>query len=204
MISYDIRKTPVSKINKKASYYVKVSRSSVISFENVKKRLSTKCTLSEGDISAVIEELSHLFIQSFQEGNSVHIDGIGNFSVKIQTPIKDNPKAINASHIKLTGINFRPERKLINSTRSAITFKHEERSSSLPIGRDEMILKLRTYLTDKKEDIFTCKDFQYLCNLTKSTALRRLNELCKAEKPVIAKQGRANSGIYIATEALYK
>lgn len=200
MIFYDIKKTPKSSINHKDFYYVRISRSSVISFRNLKDRLSSKCTLSPSDISAVIEEISDMFVQSFQNGDSVHIDGLGNFSVRIQTSVTDSPQAINSSHIKVTGVVFRPESELVNRIQSKACFKRE-RSNSTLISKEEIILKLRDYLTEKNDNIFTCKEIQQLCNFTRSTTVRRLNELCDSENPIIKRMGRNNSGVYITTNA---
>lgn len=82
-------------------------------------------SLTEGDVKSVLESLSHFMGYRLREGESVHLDGIGYFQVKLnsQEPIT-SPK-LKANQIKLkANICFKADAKLKRS----VSVVHVERS----------------------------------------------------------------------------
>ena len=102
---------------------------------------------TKADVKAVVEGLSHLLARRLSSGTSVHLEGIGYFSVGITAPTFSDPSEINARQIKVRTVDFRPEKKLIEEIAQKTSFQKStacERSVTLT---DKAVRRLlRDYL----------------------------------------------------------
>ena len=147
----------------------------------LRRRIQERCSLTETDVTAVLDALSHIMGQELAEGRQVHLDGIGYFQIKLnsQEPIT-SPK-LKANQIKLkANISFKADAKLKRS----VSVVHVERSKLKPhsavLSNDEIDKLLTNYF--KSNPVLTRRDFQGLCGFAPTTAARQIKRLKEEEK----------------------
>ena len=145
------------------------------------RQIQTATSLTEGDVKSVLESLSHFMGERLREGESVHLDGIGYFQIKLnsQEPIT-SPK-LKANQIKLkANISFKADIKL----KKSVSVVHLERSKvkrhSASRTNEEVDKLLTNYFSNNS--ILTRPDFQGLCNFTATTAARHIRRLKEEKK----------------------
>ena len=76
--------------------------------DELRRRIQERSSLTETDVSAVLDALSHVMGEDLAEGRQVHLDGIGYFH-----PVLTSTEPVTAAtkrkttKIKLKGIKFR-------------------------------------------------------------------------------------------------
>ena len=193
-VYYDIYKSPQSE-HSKNSYHVRVTKSDLIDFQRIKRTIASQCTASEGDISLSVDQLSCNMANEVGSGNRFHIEGLGYFYLIIEADPASSAKSINNHQIRVRTVGFTPD-KILMSRLTGIDFYRspiKRHSASTTYAEKQMILK--DFF--KHHGSITRAEFQTLLGLTRTTAIRRLNELCKGPSAIFDKEGARNSPIYI-------
>jgi predicted histone-like DNA-binding protein len=174
---------------------VRVAKSDLIDFQRIKKAIASQCTATEGDVSLSVEQLSCNMANEVGSGNRFHIEGIGYFYLIIETDPTSSAKSINNHQIRVRTIGFTPD-KILMSRLAEIDFYRspiKRHSDSSTYTEKQLILK--DFF--KHHNTITRAEFQVLLGLTRTTAIRRLNELCEGPCAVFNKGGARNSPVYI-------
>ena len=163
------------------TYHARVVNFQHIDTDYLARQIQTATSLTEGDVKSVLESLSHFMGERLREGESVHLDGIGYFQIKLnsQEPIT-SPK-LKANQIKLkANISFKADIKL----KKSVSVVHLERSKvkrhSASRSNEEVDKLLTNYFSNNS--ILTRPDFQGLCNFTATTAARHIRRLKEEKK----------------------
>ena len=169
-IQFELYKTPRPKDEAdKETYHARVVNFQHIDTDYLARQIQTATSLTEGDVKSVLESLSHFMGERLREGESVHLDGIGYFQIKLnsQEPIT-SPK-LKANQIKL---------------KKSVSVVHLERSKlkrhSASRSNEEVDKLLTNYFSNNS--ILTRPDFQGLCNFTATTAARHIRRLKEEKK----------------------
>ena len=181
-IQFELYKTPRPKDEAdKVTYHARVVNFQHIDTDYLARQIQTATSLTEGDVKSVLESLSHFMGERLREGESVHLDGIGYFQIKLnsQEPIT-SPK-LKANQIKLkANISFKADIKL----KKSVSVVHLERSKvkrhSASRSNEEVDKLLTNYFSNNS--ILTRPDFQGLCNFTATTAARHIRRLKEEKK----------------------
>ena len=181
-IQFELYKTPRPKDEEgKEMYHARVVNFQHIDTDYLAKEIQIATSLTEGDVKSVLESLSHFMGERLREGESVHLDGIGYFQIKLnsQEPIT-SPK-LKANQIKLkANISFKADIKL----KKSVSVVHLERSKvkrhSASRSNEEVDKLLTNYFSNNS--ILTRPDFQGLCNFTATTAARHIRRLKEEKK----------------------
>ena len=181
-IQFELYKTPRPKDEEdKEVYHARVVNFQHIDTDYLAKEIQIATSLTEGDVKSVLESLSHFMGDRLREGQSVHLDGIGYFQIKLnsQEPIT-SPK-LKANQIKLkANISFKADIKL----KKSVSVVHLERSKvkrhSASRTNEEVDKLLTNYFSNNS--ILTRPDFQGLCNFTAPTAARHIRRLKEEKK----------------------
>ncbi len=193
-INYSWYETPSLEAGQKP-YHVRVANTNRMSFEQVCDLIELSSTPTRADVVGVVRSLSDLLIEKISNGSSVHIEGIGYFSLAITAPSFDDPSKINARHIKVRSVEFRPEKKLVEAIARKVQFKRAiSCERSVPLSDRAVKRLLRDYM--QTNDYISAIGFRLLMNQTRATAYRRLKELCKGPRPVLIKMGGPRSSMY--------
>ena len=132
--------------------------------DELRRRIQERSSLTETDVSAVLDALSHVMGEDLAEGRQVHLDGIGYFH-----PVLTSTEPVTAAtkrkttKIKLKGIKFRADQVLKNEI-GAIKVK--------PLGLNEHSQKLSDKEIDRRltgyfstHQFLTRESFQVLCGI---------------------------------------
>ena len=122
------------------------------------RRIQERCSLTETDVTAVLDALSHIMGQELANGRQVHLDGIGYFRPCLTStePVTIDTKR-KATKVKLKAIQFRADQ--------------------------------------------TLKNFQDLCRMTRSTAMRHIRRLRDEGK--LKNEGGVMQPIYVPGNGYY-
>ena len=157
-------------------FHARVVSTQTIDLDDIMSRISERCTLSPGDIKAVISELSSEIEKGLLSGKQVNIPEIGNFSLSLQAPKDADPKKTHAQSIAIRRIEFRADHKLRKNIISKAVFERSrEKVHSAHISIYEIDALLVDYFDE--HSFITRKGFEDLCHFTRSTATRHLKRL---------------------------
>lgn len=145
--------------------------------------IQKRSSLSESDVSAVLDALSDVMGEELSEGRQVHLDGIGYFypTLKCTEKITASTPRRNTK-IKLKGIQFRADLKLKSSIGPVKAHQSKYANHSSKLSDTEIDARLKKYFSENQ--VLTRRAFQSVCHMTRSTAtnhLRRLREEGKLE-----------------------
>ena len=88
-------------------YYAKAVTMGEIHTPEIAKILCHSSTVTEGDVLAVLKDLTSLMKQEMGEGHTVVLDGLGRFRISIVSDTVADPSEFNASkHIRGLRCNF--------------------------------------------------------------------------------------------------
>ena len=168
--------------------------------DELRRRIQERSSLTETDVSAVLDALSHVMGEDLAEGRQVHLDGIGYFY-----PVLTSTEPVTAAtkrkttKIKLKGIKFRADQVLKNEI-GAIKAK--------PLGLNEHSQKLSDKEIDRRltgyfstHQFLTLSDFQSLCGMMRSTAQLHIRLLRSEGK--LENAGKLNQPIYVPCTGYY-
>ena len=83
-------------------------RSSLVSQEDLIRRISGASALAEGDVLACLRQLQIEISSAVRAGASVELDQLGRFTPYLNVLVKETEEEVNASTIKRVRVNFTP------------------------------------------------------------------------------------------------
>ena len=151
----------------------------------LRRRIQERCSLTETDVSAVLDALSHIMGQELAEGRQVHLDGIG-------TKRK-------ATKVKLKAIQFRADQTLRNEFGVLKVKSLKGGLDFTQLTNEEIDLQLTKYF--RTHPFMRRYDFQSLCGMARSTAMRHIRRLRDEGK--LKNMGGAMQPIYVPESGYY-
>lgn len=160
----------------KEKYHARVVRSHTVQIDDIVNNISKRCTLSKGDIRAVLDELGDEIVYNLCEGNRVYLPGIGYFYLSLSTPKEADPKTTRSQSIGIKAVEFRADSILKNNLESHARFERSDiKVHSSRLDSYEIDALLEDYF--HKNEFLTRIKFEKLCGFTKTTAQRHLQRL---------------------------
>lgn len=180
----------------KSRQYVRLILREPLTARELEAAIEKRCSLTKGDVAAVLTELRDLCVQAFIEGRRFYIPEIGYLSLAASLNVDDNnaDRKVTGNDVRIAGINFRPEASLVKEVSQGVRFvrtKHSNQSSQYT--EQQMSEQVKTYL--KEHNYITCKIMRTQFGLTQYLAQKWLNRLC--DKGVIAKEGVPRFPLYV-------
>lgn len=180
----------------KSRQYVRLILREPLTARELETAIEKRCSLTKGDVAAVLTELRDLCVQAFIEGRRFYIPEIGYFSLAASLNVDDNnaDRKVTGHDVRIAGINFRPEASLVKEVSQGIRFVRTKHSNqSCQYTEQQMSEQVRAYL--KEHGYITCKIMRTQFGLTQYLAQKWLNRLCNAG--VIAKGGVPRFPLYV-------
>lgn len=181
-IQFELYKTPHPKDEEgKETYHARVVNFQHIDTDYLAKEIQIATSLTEGDVKSVLDSLSHFMGDRLREGESVHLDGIGYFQIKLNSKEPITSPKLKANQIKLkANISFKADIKL----KKSVSIVHLERSKLKPHSASRSNEEVDKLLTNyfSNNPILTRSDFQRLCGFTPTTAARHIKRLKEEKK----------------------
>ena len=166
----------------------------------LRRRIQSRCSLTETDVSAVLDALSHVMGEELAEGRQVHLDGIGYFypCLTCTEPVTVDTKR-KSTKVKLKNIKFRADQALktefgvlkVQCLKGDLSFKK--------ITNEEIDRRLENYF--RTHQFLRRTDFQSLCGMVRSTAMRHIRRLRDEGK--LENMGGLMQPIYVPGKGYY-
>ena len=202
-ITFDFYRNPsksATATEKETSYHARVVGGQTIELDTLVHHISERCTLSKGDIQAVIGELGEEIAQGLCEGNRIAIPGIGYFYLSLSAPKDATPSETRCQSIQVKRIEYRADQQLKDTVNKRAVF---ERSRSKNHSKRLTIDEINALLTDyfKVNKYLTRERFATLCEFTTVTACRHLNRLVSEGR--LVNTNDSHTPIYEPVEGAY-
>ena len=112
--------------------YVRLKQYEAMTAHELEATIQQRCSLTKGDVAAVLSELHDIVVSEFSMGRRVYIPELGYFSlaVNLEMPADKPNKKITGKEVRLRGINFRPEAGLLREIDRNIHFVRSQYSQS--------------------------------------------------------------------------
>ena len=180
----------------KSRRYVRLILREPLTARELEAAIEKRCSLTKGDVAAVLAELRDLCVQAFIEGRRFYIPEIGYLSLAASLNVDDNnaDRKVTGNDVRIAGINFRPEASLVKEVSQGVRFvrtKHSNQSSQYT--EQQMSEQVKAYL--KEHNYITCKIMRTQFEVTQYLAQKWLNRFCNAG--VIAKEGVPRFPLYV-------
>ena len=202
-ITFDFYRSPSLKeadIEGKERYHARVVNSRVIEMDDLVEHISRRCTLSKGDIHAVIGELADELALGLKDGNRVNIPGIGQFYLSLSAPKDADPKKTHAQSIEVKNIEYRADAVLKKDLKTNAEFERTEiKIHSAPLTIYEVDALLVDYF--EENTFITRERFAKLCNFTDTTAKRHLKRL--VEEGRLTNTNKPHNPVYQPAKGYY-
>ena len=180
----------------KSRRYVRLILREPLTARELEAAIEKRCSLTKGDVAAVLTELRDLCVQAFIESRRFYIPEIGYFSLAASLNVDDNnaDRKVTGNDVRIAGINFRPEASLVKEVSQGVRFVRTKNSNqSSQYTEQQMSEQVKAYL--KEHNYITCKIMRTQFGLTQYLAQKWLNRLCNAG--VIAKEGVLRFPLYV-------
>lgn len=165
-----------SEKEEKEKYHARVVRSHTVQIDDIVNNISKRCTLSKGDIRAVLDELGDELVYNLCEGNRVYLPGIGYFYLSLSAPKDANPKTTRSQNIGIKAVEFRADSILKKGLENHAKLERSDIKVHSPrLDSYEIDALLVDYFYEN--EFLTRTKFERLCGFTKTTAQRHLQRL---------------------------
>ncbi len=194
-LKYDIYTLRNSQGTGEDRQYVRILQHEPMSEKALQERIQNRCSLTKGDVAAVLAELHDIAVQEFSEGRRFYIPEIGYFSLSasLEVPEENPDKKVTGKEVRITGINFRPEAQLLQEVQQKAHFvRSRYTNQSTPYTEEKLLAKIQEYL--KSNRYITARIIRYQFGLTQYTTQKWLKHFC--EKGILVKDGTPRSPIY--------
>lgn len=185
----------------KEKYHARVVRSHTVQIDDIVNNISKRCTLSKGDIRAVLDELGDELVYNLCEGNRVYLPGIGYFYLSLSAPKDTDPKTTRSQSIGIKAVEFRADSILKKGLESHAKFERSDiKVHSSRLDSYETDALLEDYF--HKNEFLTRIKFEKLCGFTKTTAQRHLQRLMDEGR--LVNVNTRHNPIYKPAKGLYR
>ena len=194
-LKYDIYTLHNSQGTGEERQYVHILQHDPMSEKALRKKIQDRCSLTQGDVAAVLSEIHDICAEELQRGSRFYLPGIGYFSLSagLELPEEKPDKKISAKEVRISGINFRPEANLLQEVKRGVHFvRSRSTCQSVTYTEEKLLAKIKDYL--QKNRYITSRILRFHFGLTQYSAQKWLKHFCRCG--ILTKDGTTHSPIY--------
>lgn len=176
-------------------HYVKLVQHDPKDEDGLAESIEYGCSLTRGDVKAALVALHDYTVRELSEGLRVHVPGLGYFSlaVELDDDAAQPGRKVRGQDIRLRGVNFRPERRLVEEIAGQVSFVRSRRSpESATWTEEELWQKLSDHLDGSR--FVTSRTMQHDFGLSRYAANKWLALF--VDKGLLLKGGTNHSPVY--------
>ncbi len=195
-IHYDIHSLKNSQGTDEERKFVVLQQQPPIKDTEMEMQIQEACSLTSGDIRAVMAEIRSLLVRELSSGARFHLPGIGWLSLAagLDKEANNPDHVITGKDVYLRGIQFKPEGNLFKEVAQNINFvRGKYTSRSIEYTEETMWAKLSDYLSNN--NFITCKAMREEFGLNRYKALQWLDLFIEQGK--LVKDGTRHMAIYL-------
>ena len=158
---------------KKTEYRAVIVENQKVGLRRIAKNIEGAMSLTSADIVGAVAGLRNEMVHHLQSGNSVHLPGIGHFSLAVKGDVYEDPRTHRhrLRNAEVRTVKFRPDIEMLDTLQHTkfenVTYRHG--TSSVPTA--ELIDKALDDLFSAKPFI-TVADLRDYLNLSSANAYR--------------------------------
>lgn len=180
---YEFYKNPKNQYStEEETYHARIVPQGTIDIERMAEEIQQYSSLSTADVKGVLEMLVKLTARNLYYGFNVNLEGLGTLQMTLDCPPDISQKKVNAKSVKFKSVVFRPAASLKKALKNTPLTHVNVNVHSCKRSNEEIDAILTNYFN--KHETMTRRDFQMLCGLTRSTAVRHLKRLKTSGKIV--------------------
>lgn len=195
-IKYEIQSIKNSQGSGEERSFARIYEGSPMTSDEIENYIQANCSLTKSDVRAALSALRELMADKLAEGARFRIPGIGGFSFAAGLELPDGVTAdkVRGNHIRVRGINFRPDIALFRDATRDVHFERADfTTKSREYSEDSLLLAIRTYLAG--HDVITRRVMELHFGLRRSAAQRWLRHF--SEVGVLKRVGLKSSPVYM-------
>lgn len=109
-ISIKMEKIKTSRNSKKEEWRARRVKMGEVTTDTLAEKIQANCSMKQSDVNAVLTELTELVQEYLQAGQTVRINGLGRFSLAIESNVVEHPADFSIERdIRAVKCNFVPE-----------------------------------------------------------------------------------------------
>lgn len=185
---------PKDKQGEEVTLHPRIRMNGSTTTAELRRYVQEYCSLTETDVTAVLDALSHFVGRELGEGRQVHLDGIGYFCPTLTCTEAVTPETKRkSSKVKLKGIHFRPDKALRSEVGNIKVSSLKLRNLTKKKLTNEQIRKRVTEYM-QTHDFLRRSDLEKICGMTRTTAGRLVKQLC--DEGLLENRGLLRQPVY--------
>lgn len=97
----------------------------IVTFDQLCKQVSSRCSLTPGDVKHAAIEMAELYQQHLAKGRIVELGDMGRYKIGFQCKAEDHPDKLTQKSIKKFHINFQPSKEIKRILKSGLKVQRE-------------------------------------------------------------------------------
>ncbi len=175
-VNYDFYKNPkLADKDEKTHLHARVVPKGTVSSDELAEEIHDRSTLSTADITATLVALADITAEKLRDGQRVYIKGIGYLQMTLQCPPVESESEIRAESVRFKSVAFRPDAQLKERLSTTHFVRQADKSHSKNYSTEEIDRLVARHF--QQNETLTRNQFEALCGLTYSTAVRHLKRL---------------------------
>ena len=182
-VNYDFYKNPkLADKDEKTHLHARVVPKGTVSSDELAEEIHDRSTLSTADITATLVALADITAEKLRDGQRVYIKGIGYLQMTLQCPPVESESEIRAESVRFKSVAFRPDAQLKERLSTTHFVRQADKSHSKNYSTEEIDRLVARHF--QQNETLTRNQFEALCGLTYTTAVRHLKRLREEGKIV--------------------
>lgn len=175
-VNYDFYKNPkLADKDEKTHLHARVVPKGTVSSDELAEEIHDRSTLSIADITDTLVALADITAEKLRDGQRVYIKGIGYLQMTLQCPPVESESEIRAESVRFKSVAFRPDAQLKERLSTTHFVRQADKSHSKNYSTEEIDRLVARHF--QQNETLTRNQFEALCGLTYSTAVRHLKRL---------------------------
>lgn len=175
-VNYDFYKNPkLADKDERTHLHARVVPKGTVSSDELAEEIHDRSTLSTADITATLVALADTTAEKLRDGQRVYIKGIGYLQMTLQCPPVESESEIRAESVRFKSVAFRPDAQLKERLSTTHFVRQADKSHSKNYSTEEIDRLVARHF--QQNETLTRNQFEALCGLTYSTAVRHLKRL---------------------------
>lgn len=157
-IRYEVHDIKNASGSGKNRNFIQLREEPPMTSRQLEEQIEETCTVNAADVRAVLAQLRYFIGRELSAGRKFHLPEIGYLSLAVgNTPPSEKPDGkITAKDIFVRGINFRPEKQLLDEIKQNVRFKKDDGTTiSKRYTDEELWTKVKNYISEN--GYITCR-----------------------------------------------
>lgn len=195
-IHYDFY--PNSGIADEGQWHVRALEGETVEAPTLFERIEQRSTLTQADMKGALSALVAGIAEALKDGNRVHLEGLGHFSVSIKGKVVTTEDgALRLDKAGVRSILFRPDRSFLQRLSTADFIRNSKQGRHSPAVSDEVVLAAIGQLEESGQAA-TCKTLSQRLRMAPATTYRRLQSF--QERGLVQRSFVGSTAVYRLSE----